>query len=231
VGVLYHTFFKNLKVGMAISNFGSEMQMEGLYIRDLKYNNRDYLCKDYISGQGLANPMIDERRDDGVDNDADWDPNTDDVGLDGKSGTGDFGEGDTLNLYPEFPFTGNSRYQFKVKGQRIDQAYAARNLDKIKVVPNPYVVTASWERSNPYSSGRGPRSVQFIHLPQRCTIRIFAVDGTLVRTLEHDAPMSDGSEEWNLLTRDNMDLAYGVYVYHIQAPGVGEKTGRILISK
>ncbi|HOT98297.1 MAG TPA: hypothetical protein PKZ83_14300, partial [bacterium] len=67
-----------------------------LYIRDPKYNNRDYLAKDYITGEGLTNLLIDEKRTDGIDNDGDWDPKTDDLGMDGKSGSGDTGEGDGL---------------------------------------------------------------------------------------------------------------------------------------
>jgi hypothetical protein len=141
------------------------------------------------------------------------------------------GAGDTMNCYPDFPYTGNSRYQFSVRGQKIDRDYAKDHLDRIKVVPNPYVVTAAWEPQNPYTTGRGPRSIQFIHLPQKCTIRIFAVDGTLVRTLEHDSHMTDGSEEWDLLSKDPMDVAYGIYIYHIDAPGIGEKVGRILVIK
>ncbi len=43
---------------------------------------------------GLLNPMIDERRDDGIDNDNDWRAATDDLGADGVAGTGDAGEGD-----------------------------------------------------------------------------------------------------------------------------------------
>ncbi len=46
------------------------------------------------NGDGKIDEMIDETRDDGLDNDGNWDPNTDDVGLDGLAGTGDFGEGD-----------------------------------------------------------------------------------------------------------------------------------------
>ncbi|MDZ7625179.1 MAG: hypothetical protein U5J96_12150 [Ignavibacteriaceae bacterium] len=38
--------------------------------------------------------MIDEARNDGIDNDGDWDPLTDDVGLDGVADTGDEGEDD-----------------------------------------------------------------------------------------------------------------------------------------
>jgi hypothetical protein len=50
--------------------------------------------KDYVNGLGLKDPMLDEARDDGLDNDNDWEAEFDDVGLDGKAGTGDFGEGD-----------------------------------------------------------------------------------------------------------------------------------------
>ncbi|MDZ7721855.1 MAG: hypothetical protein U5R06_03260 [candidate division KSB1 bacterium] len=67
-----------------------------LYIRHPLYNDQDYLAKNYITGEGLNNPMIDERRDDGIDNDNDWDSEFDDVGLDGKPGTGDQGEGDGM---------------------------------------------------------------------------------------------------------------------------------------
>jgi hypothetical protein len=141
------------------------------------------------------------------------------------------GAGDTLWLYPDFPFTGNVRYRFKVKGEKVDVQYARSHLDRIKVVPNPYVVTAVWEPLNPYTSGRGPRKVEFIHLPPRCTIRIYAVDGTLVKTIEHNSPLSDGSESWDLMSKDNMDLAYGVYIYHVDAPGIGQHVGRMLIIK
>ncbi|MGC9512240.1 MAG: hypothetical protein ACP5D8_01230 [Fidelibacterota bacterium] len=50
----------------------------------------------YFTGAGIDNLMIDETRDDDIDNDGDWDPATDDVGADGKPGTRDEGEGDGL---------------------------------------------------------------------------------------------------------------------------------------
>jgi hypothetical protein len=52
--------------------------------------------KNYITGQGTADWMIDEGRDDLIDNDRDWNPEFDDVGADGKPGTGDYGEGDGM---------------------------------------------------------------------------------------------------------------------------------------
>jgi len=80
-------------------------------------------------------------------------------------------------------------------------------------------------------TGAGPRAVQFINLPQRCTIRIYAMDGTLVRTLEHESALADGAETWDLLTKENMEVSYGVYFYHVDAPGVGTHTGKIFLIK
>ena len=54
---------------------------------------------DYRNGFGITIPkdnMLDERRDDNLDNDGDWSFEFDDVGADGKAGTLDFGEGDGI---------------------------------------------------------------------------------------------------------------------------------------
>ncbi|RPI05878.1 MAG: hypothetical protein EHM64_04940 [Ignavibacteriae bacterium] len=141
------------------------------------------------------------------------------------------GDGDTLYLYSDNPFTSQIRYHFKLRGQKIDQAAASNELSRIRVVPNPYAGTAVWETRNAYSSGRGPRKVEFIHLPHQCTIRIYTVDGTLVRTLEHNTVMADGAEPWDLMSKENMSISYGVYLYHIDAPGIGEHIGKIFIIK
>ncbi len=36
---------------------------------------------------------------------------------------------------------------------------------------------------------------------------------------------------WNLVTEDGMDIAYGLYIYHVDAPGIGEKIGKFAIIK
>ena len=51
---------------------------------------------DYFTSEGVDNPLIDESRLDGIDNDNDWDITTDDVGIDGLAGSGDLGENDGL---------------------------------------------------------------------------------------------------------------------------------------
>lgn len=141
------------------------------------------------------------------------------------------GDGDTLTVVLSKLFRSSDIYEFTTNAQRVDEEEAKEGLDRIKVVPNPYVVTAEWELRNSYTTGRGPRSIHFNHLPQRCTIRIYSVSGELVATIEHESTLLDGSEEWNLLTRDNLDVSYGVYVYHVDAPGLGEHIGKFAVIK
>lgn len=139
--------------------------------------------------------------------------------------------GDTATIVLSKLFRADDVFEFTTRAQRIDNTKAKNELDKIRVVPNPYVVAAPWEERNPYNTGRGPQSLHFNHLPQRCTIRIYTVSGELVATIEHDSNILDGSAEWNLLTRDNLAVSYGVYIYHIDAPGIGEKVGKFAIIK
>jgi hypothetical protein len=98
-------------------------------------------------------------------------------------------------------------------------------------VPNPYLGAAEWERRNLNSTGRGERKIDFINLPPKCVVRIYTITGALVKTLEKDSPMDDGSLSWNLVTEDGMDIAYGVYIYHVDAPGVGEHIGKFAVIK
>jgi hypothetical protein len=68
----------------------------------IQYFYLGYKYIDYLTDEGLSNLLIDEKRDDGIDNDGDWSAFTDDVGADGL-GPGhpdypgpDQGEGDGI---------------------------------------------------------------------------------------------------------------------------------------
>ena len=104
-------------------------------------------------------------------------------------------------------------------------------MEKIKVVPNPYYAANAYEGQNTFTSGRGPREIQFRNLPQSCTIRIYTISGELVRVINHRSDMNYGSGSWDLLTEDKLTAAYGIYVYHVEADGVGEKVGKLAIIK
>ncbi|MBD3225955.1 MAG: hypothetical protein GF313_14605 [Caldithrix sp.] len=141
------------------------------------------------------------------------------------------GSGDEVELLLKKPFLSADKYRFVTSGQKIDKQKAKMALGDVKVVPNPYVAAAQWEPPNIYDSGPGERALHFTHLPAECTIRIYTVNGELVDTIEHQQAINDGTAIWDMLTKDELPVAYGVYIYHIEAPGVGEKVGKFAIIK
>ena len=143
------------------------------------------------------------------------------------------GAGDTLLIAIIKPFRSGDVYEFTTTGASFDEAVVKTSLSEIIVVPNPYVAAASWETRLPPGilSGRGERKIQFSNLPSKCTIRIYSVRGYLVDTLEHDRPINDGTEFWDLKSKDGMDIAYGLYFYHVDAGELGEMMGKFAVIK
>jgi hypothetical protein len=88
-------------------------------------------------------------------------------------------------------------------------------LDRINVVPNPYYAFSGYETS------RLDNRIKFINLPQSCTISIYTVSGTLVRKFRKDNDLT--FLDWDLRNASNIPIAGGVYICHIDVPGVGEK--------
>jgi len=88
------------------------------------------------------------------------------------------------------------------------------------------LAAAAWEPKSPFRTGRGERRIYFINLPPKCTIRIYTLRGYLVKTIEHHSSIEVGQEPWDLISENGQEIAYGVYIYHVQAPGIGEKVGK-----
>ena len=129
------------------------------------------------------------------------------------------------------PFAADDKYSFVTTKQSTDNSLASEDMDAIAVVPNPYVGAARWEPQRLTTSGRGDRRIFFINLPQQATIRIYTLSGDHVITLEHDSNMLDGKEPWNLKSKSGLDVAPGMYIYHVDAPGIGKKIDRFAIIK
>ena len=145
--------------------------------------------------------------------------------------------GDVYLIATRKPFRSGDTFVFSTRAATIDKEEARRGLDKIAVVPNPYVAVASWEKKNFQASGRGERKLYFINLPQKCTIRIYTIAGDLVDIIEHESTPDDefagfkGAASWDLRTREGLDIAFGVYIYHVDAGELGEKIGKFAIIK
>lgn len=92
---------------------------------------------------------------------------------------------------------------------------AKRGLEIINIVPNPYYAFSSYERN------QIDTRVKITNLPQRATISIFTLNGTLIRRFKKDDPLT--SLDWDLKNQANIPIASGLYIIHIDVPGVGEK--------
>ena len=136
---------------------------------------------------------------------------------------------DTVSLY-----IGGGETNLRSNAKSVLLPFSVSNkLGDVLVVPNPYRVdqdytyeNGGWEgRSSDWSENK--RLIKFIHLPPRCTIRIYTLAGEVVTTLEHDDPVR-GELSWNLLSESNRALASGVYVFTVESD-FGKQIGKFVI--
>jgi hypothetical protein len=140
--------------------------------------------------------------------------------------------GEVFDIITQQPFSSADRFTFTTEAAKFNAQQATSSLDKIKVVPNPYLGLSDIEPNDRLEGAtRGSRRIYFEHLPMTATIRIYSLSGELVQTLHHESSLVDGREFWNLLNRDNLSVAYGVYIAHIEAPGVGERILKFALIK
>lgn len=97
------------------------------------------------------------------------------------------------------------------------------DIKKIRAVPNPYFNQSSYEQN------QFARVMRFVNLPSKqCTIRIFNLAGELVRTLlKEDVEASE--IEWDLQSENEIPVASGIYVYHVEAKGIGTTVGKVAV--
>ncbi len=88
-------------------------------------------------------------------------------------------------------------------------------LDLINVVPNPYYAFSNYE------SDQLDSRVRITNLPEKCTISIYTVGGTLVKQITKDAVLT--SVDWDVKNYAGIPVASGIYLIHVDAPGIGEK--------
>jgi len=109
---------------------------------------------------------------------------------------------------------GVDQWEFSTSAPVSSQDVARQDaLDLINVFPNPYV------GFNAFENNRFQRRITFSHLPDQATIRIFNLAGVLVRTLQKD----DATQfrDWDLKNEDGLPVASGLYIAHIEMPGLG----------
>ena len=158
--------------------------------------------------------------------------------------TRDFNTGDKITISfkgitTNLPFPHDGFRVITRSGPQVDFAnsslYTGSVLNEVQVVPNPYIVTHMGQTSTDNAK------LYFTRLPPRATIEIYALDGTLINTIEHKgyvfttsqdpnnpaltdtkydfSQLGDRSsvEEWNLLTSGKQRVGSQVLIARVIA--------------
>ena len=133
--------------------------------------------------------------------------------------------GDIYYIEFERPFWPTDTLHFKTTSSLEEINIENENLllENIKVVPNPYVGTNIYEESILNSDFNQRRKLMFTHLPARCKIKIYTISGILVDEINVFNSTNNGIAYWDLLTNEGLEVAAGMYVYHVESFSEGAK--------
>ncbi len=96
------------------------------------------------------------------------------------------------------------------------------DIDKVTVVPNPYLGASILEE-------RYQEKIMFQNLPPACKISIFTLTGDLVIELFHNNGTSQ--ELWNILSRNKQAVKTGMYIYVVEDGKGNKKIGKFVIMR
>jgi hypothetical protein len=133
-----------------------------------------------------------------------------------RPGREPYGANLTLNMTPYVVNTDQDRYTFSTKAPSEGSDLERQSALNIGVFPNPYYAF------NPAEFSRFGRFVTFNNLPPQATIRIFNLAGEIVRILRKDDPSQ--FIRWDLANQDNIPVASGMYLVHIEAVLPGDRS-------
>lgn len=122
--------------------------------------------------------------------------------------------------------TGHPKYRFSVNGresQPLTDVQVDNALDSVKVVPNPYFGFSEYESSNTSNL------VKITNVPAKCIVTIYSLDGKFIRQYKRDEAYSAYKQitpavEWDMKNNKGIPVASGVYLIHINAYELGERT-------
>jgi hypothetical protein len=124
--------------------------------------------------------------------------------------------------------TYNDRFTFTTSPEGGVQSLSDADLEKIKVVPNPYVISSLYEQEYGLLLREPIRALKFNNLPAHCTIYIFNIAGDKVQTIEHAS--DNGTETWNMRAVGGREIAPGIYLYLVKTE-TAQKLGRFAVIK
>ena len=123
--------------------------------------------------------------------------------------------------YSLFTATGQNNglplYGWSMNGYQTDKANvpaAASVLDIINIVPNPYYAFSEYERN------KVDTRIKITNLPEKCTVTIYNTAGKMINQFKKDNTST--YLDWTLTNKVGIPVSSGVYLVHVDVPGVGE---------
>ena len=99
-------------------------------------------------------------------------------------------------------------------------------LTEVHAVPNPFYLNSGFSGGG---AGSAAQQIGFYGLPERATIEIYSYSGQLVETIEHD--VSQYSTPWFQVTRNDQEIASGVYFFVVRTPDGDTFRGKFVVIK
>jgi hypothetical protein len=111
--------------------------------------------------------------------------------------------------------------------------------EQVYVYPNPYKTSNTlyyleqgYEDPDRSGNTQLDRRIWFSGFPAKSTVRIFSLDGDLVRQLEYDPAVDDNNViPWDLISRNTQAVVSGIYIYAIESDNGYKQLGKIAIIK
>ncbi len=129
--------------------------------------------------------------------------------------------------WPEYSFNTST-----IATSKQNAAVMASDLNLINVVPNPYYGYDDYEHN------QLDNRIKIVNLPLHCTITIFDMSGTMIRQFDVDksgisVPRGSTADlntdaktsiDWDLKNFAGIPISGGIYLIHVKANGIGERT-------
>jgi hypothetical protein len=120
--------------------------------------------------------------------------------------------------------------------QESSDSVVAKDM-KVGVYPNPYRIDGGYAKLGFEGTGPGERDrpadrnrrIHFYNLPAQCSIKIFTLDGDLVREIDHNFSSADplsNHDTWDLITRNTQLPVSGLYYWTVES-----RDGKVQIGK
>lgn len=123
------------------------------------------------------------------------------------------------------PFTLFTEGRLTATGSVAVAKLSRAEMDRIRVVPNPYVVQSDFDEVD--AARQGTSRVYFTNVPEQGLLRVYSVSGQMLQqiswTREDLVNLSQGQLTgdlpYNLRTREGLELSSGLYLFVLHARG------------